>query len=511
MRPLTLTGLLERQRLERPAELALVEGDRTYTYAELHSLAGRATAWLAAQGVGPGDRVAVWLVNRSEWLALLFGLGSLGATLVAVNTRYRAAELEYLLARSKARLLVMQRGFRNIDFDAVLKGVAPQHLPQVADIAEGFGSSGAEAPLGAGDPEALAVLFTTSGTTKGPKLVMHPQRTLALHAGRVASASGLDQPGARLLGAMPYCGVYGLCAALAALAGGAPIINMETLEGPAAAELVRKHAVTHIFSSDELYRRMGEAVAGERPFPSARLFGYAAFQPGALELAREGWNRRMPIFGLYGSSEVQALFAIQRPETPLEERIEPGGAPSSGDVEVRVRDLDSGGLAAPGVSGELEIRAPTNFIGYLDEPAATAAATTGDGYFRTGDIGRLRQDGSFVYETRKGDAIRLGGFLVNPAEIEDLLKRIPEVADVQVTALEMAGQLRCVAFVVPAAGASPTERAVIEAARPIMAGFKVPARVWFVDGFPTTESANGTKVQRARLREMARERLGSAG
>jgi fatty-acyl-CoA synthase len=195
---------------------------------------------------------------------------------------------------------------------------------------------------------------------------------------------------------------------------------------------------------------------------------------------------------------------------PLDQRIEPGGIPASPDAEVRVRELDSGRLAAPGVSGELEIRAPTNFAGYFDDADATGAAMTEDGFVRTGDIGRMRADGSFVYETRKGDAIRLGGFLVNPAEIEDLLKRIPAVADVQVTALEIAGQLRCVAFVVPAAGAAPAEGEVLDAARAIMAGFKVPARVWFVQGFPTTQSANGTKIQRARLREMARERLGPA-
>ena len=511
MEAFTLTGLLERQRLERPAALAFIEGERRFSYAELHSLAGRARAWLAAQGVGRGDRVAVWLVNRSEWLAVLFGLASLGATLVAANTRYRAAELEYLLSRSKARLLVMQRDFRNIDFDAALKGIAPQYLPPVAHIEAGFGSIEATEELsGDADPGAIAALFTTSGTTQGPKLVMHAQRTLAQHACRVASAFGLGESGARLLAAMPYCGVYGLCAALGALAGGAPIVNMETAEGRAAAELVRRHAVTHIFASDELYRRMGQAVPGENPFPSARVFGYAAFQPGALELAREAWRRRIPLFGLYGSSEVQALFSIQPPGMPLDQRIEPGGLPVSADAEVRVRELDSGRLAAPGVSGELEIRAPTNFAGYFDDPGATGAAMTEDGFVRTGDIGRMRADGSFVYETRKGDAIRLGGFLVNPAEIEDLLKRIPAVADVQVTAVEIAGQLRSVAFVVPAAGAAPSEGEVLDAARAIMAGFKVPARVWFVQGFPTTQSANGTKIQRARLREMARERLGPA-
>ena len=511
MEAFTLTGLLERQRLERPAALAFIEGERRFSYAELHSLAGRARAWLAAQGVGRGDRVAVWLVNRSEWLAVLFGLASLGATLVAANTRYRSAELEYLLSRSKARLLVMQRDFRNIDFDAALKGIAPQYLPPVAHIEAGFGSIEATEELsGDADPGAIAALFTTSGTTQGPKLVMHSQRALARHACRVAGAFGLGESGARLLAAMPYCGVYGLCAALGALAGGAPIVNMEAAEGHAAAELVRRHAVTHIFASDELYRRMGQAVPGENPFPSARVFGYAAFQPGALELAREAWRRRIPLFGLYGSSEVQALFSIQPPGMPLDQRIEPGGLPVSADAEVRVRELDSGRLAGPGVSGELEIRAPTNFAGYFDDPDATGAAMTEDGFVRTGDIGRMRADGSFVYETRKGDAIRLGGFLVNPAEIEDLLKRIPAVADVQVTAVEIAGQLRSVAFVVPAAGAAPSEGEVLDAARAIMAGFKVPARVWFVQGFPTTQSANGTKIQRARLREMARERLGPA-
>lgn len=508
--PSTLGELLERQCRERPDALAFVEGERRFSYADLAARSRGAAAWLAAQGIGPGDRVAVWLVNRGEWLALLFGLAALGATLVAVNTRFRTAELEYLLSRSKTRLLVMQREFRGIDFGAILKSVDAQKLPAIADIGAAPDWDARAPQASAAQPDALAALFTTSGTTRGPKLVMHPQRTLALHGRRVARALGLDQPGARLLGVMPYCGVFGLCAALAALAGGAPIVNLEAADGNAAADLVRRHAITHMFASDELYRRMAQAVEGHDPFPSARMFGYAAFQPGALELARAAWVRRIPLFGLYGSSELQALFSAQEAALPLEERIAAGGRAVSPDAQVRVRDLESGRLAAVGTSGEIEIRAPTSFIGYLDDREATAAAMTEDGFFRTGDVGRLRADGSFVYETRKGDAIRLGGFLVNPAEIEDLLKRIPGVADAQVTAIEMGSQMRCVAFAIAAAGAAPAEAEVVAAARGIMAGYKVPARVWFVDAFPVTQSANGTKIQRARLREMARERLAAA-
>ena len=507
---LTLPALLERQCRERPDSLAFLEGERQFSYADLGARARGAAAWLAAQGIGPGDRVAVWLVNRNEWLALLFGLASLGATLVSVNTRFRSAEIDYLLSRSKARLLVMQREFRGIDFAAILQGLDPHKVPAVAEIGAALDWD-ARAPQARGaHPDALAATFTTSGTTRGPKLVMHRQRTLALHAQRVARAIGLDQPGARLLGVMPYCGVFGLCGALGALAGGAPIVNLEAADGDAAANLARRHAITHMFASDELYRRMAQAVEGHDPFPSARMFGYAAFQPGALELARAAWARRIPLFGLYGSSEVQALFSAQDAQLPLEERIEAGGRAVSPDAQVRVRDLETGRLAAAGESGEIEIRAPTSFMGYLDDPQATAEAMTADGFFRTGDVGRLRADGSFVYETRKGDAIRLGGFLVNPVEIEDLLKRLPGIADAQVMAVEMGNQMRCVAFAIPAAGAAPAEAGVIAAARGVMAGYKVPARVWFVDAFPVTQSANGTKIQRARLREMARERLAEA-
>ena len=287
----------------------------------------------------------------------------------------------------------------------------------------------------------------------------------------------------------------------------APAIIMDVFDGARAVDLVRRHAVTHAFGSDEMYRRMADAVAGQDPFPSARMFGFAIFQPGAVEFAQAAWAKRIPLIGLYGSSEVQALFSVQSNSLPLEQRIAGGGRPASEEAEVRIRDIDTGELAPVGASGEIEIRAPSNFIGYLNNPDATAEAVRTDRFFRTGDIGHLREDGTFVYETRKGDAIRLGGFLVNPVEIEDALKRIPAVTDVQVIAVEISGQLRPVAFVVPAAGTTLTEDEVIAAARSIIAAFKVPARVWFVDEFPTTQSANGTKVQRSKFREMALERL----
>ena len=175
-------------------------------------------------------------------------------------------------------------------------------------------------------------------------------------------------------------------------------------------------------------------------------------------------------------------------------------------AQVRVRDVESGELLASGTSGEIEIRGPSNFAGYWNDAAATAEAIRADGFFRTGDIGRLRGDGTFVYETRRGDAMRLGGFLVSPLEVEDALKQLPGIADVQVVAIEIAGQARSVAFVIPGSERL-REAEILAAAGRRLAAFKVPARVWFVEEFPTTQSANGVKIQRGKLREMAMARL----
>lgn len=180
----------------------------------------------------------------------------------------------------------------------------------------------------------------------------------------------------------------------------------------------------------------------------------------------------------------------------------------STEAIVRVRDSETGALARPGISGELEIRAPSHFLGYFHNPEATREAFTSDGFFRTGDIGYLRDDGSFIYETRGGDAMRLGGFLVAPGEIEDELKACAGVADAQVVAIEIDGQARCAAFII-ADGEAPEPEPLLAQLRKRLAGYKVPARIFFIDAFPVTDSANGIKIQRGKLRAMAMERIAS--
>jgi fatty-acyl-CoA synthase len=302
--------------------------------------------------------------------------------------------------------------------------------------------------------------------------------------------------------------VFGLNAVLAALVAGTPTFMMETFDGAEAAQLIRRHRLTHVFASDEVYERILAYAPGKNPLPSLRVCGYGSFKYGAEDFAVPAREQGIPLTGLYGSSEVQALFSMQPATMPPEQLIKGGGRPAGGPAaEVRIRDIETGELLEPGKSGEIEIRADTNFIGYFNDPEATGKAVHPDGFFCTGDIGYVREDGSFVYETRRGDAIRLGGFLVSPAEIEESLKRLPGVTAAQVVAVNIAGQPRCIAWVIPAQGTVLNEQDLIAAAAANMAPFKVPARVWFTDEFPTTQSSNGVKIQRAKLRDMALERI----
>jgi fatty-acyl-CoA synthase len=228
-------------------------------------------------------------------------------------------------------------------------------------------------------------------------------------------------------------------------------------------------------------------------------------------LAAEAQQRGLSLSGLYGSSEMQALFSRQRPEAPVAARARPGGFPVGEDYRVRVRDPDSGSLLRPGESGEIELCGPSLMAGYFGDDEATGRALTDDGWFRSGDLGRLEGDGSFVFETRMGDVLRLGGYLVAPAEIEDHVQRFPGIAACAAVGAVGEGGLAAVAFVTLSPGAAFDEVALRRFCAAGLARFKVPARCVALDAFPTTTSANGTKVQRAKLREMAQRLLQGSG
>ena len=474
---------------------------------------------LRKAGIGPGSRVALWLPNGADYLAAIFACARLGALAIHINTRFRAAEVGSLLRRTRAVALVTEWGFAPVDFPAIFSALpdadrdavrcvlAPQRSLSAAKLA-GLPVLPLEAEAADAGPDqargdAPCLTFTTSGTTSGPKLVLHDQQTIAGHAADVARRLALDADDAALLGAVPLCGTFGNAAAMAAIAGGAHIVSLAQFDGDAAAASVRHHRVTHLIGGDEMFGRLVAAGVG-RAFDTVRFSGFAAFHSSAAASIAAAEAAGLKPHGLYGSSEVQALFSIAQGDN----RLRGGGVPVSEQARLAVCDPETGAALPHGASGELWIDAPSRFIEYLDNPSATARAVDAGGVFRTGDLARLADVG-FVYEARMGDAMRLGGFLVSPEEIEAVLQAEPGVDGVQVVSASRDGSDPVpVAFVRPCAGAVLQEAALRASCLRQLARFKVPERIVVVDEFPIVDSPNGAKVQKVRLREMAQALLG---
>jgi fatty-acyl-CoA synthase len=524
MKKTRMSNLVQADSSNTSPAYAFIQNGQSISSIDFTDQVDRTLGWLKERGIQRGDAVALWIVNSVEWIALFAAIAKLGAIAVPVNTRYRSEELAHILASSQARILFTHSSYRRINFLEILSAIDASTLPHLKEVvlvndslplASGSYSwpisildLSKATPLREPDRSSVedpVILFSTSGTTKAPKLVMHSQRTLVEHSVGCAISLGLDQSDAVMLAMLPMCGVFGLVGVLAAMAGGARIVIQETFEAEEAVSFMSKHQVTHTFGSDEMYRRISENAEGDIPFPHARFFGFGAFTSNFDECAQACVRRGMPLHGLYGSSEVLALFSAQPTSLQLTERLKGGGRPmSSDDASIRVRNTETGELVPTGESGELEIRSSSNFIGYFNNPMATTEAIHED-HFKTGDLGYLRGDGTFVYESRLGDSMRLGGHLVNPMEIEEVIKRIPTVEDAHVVASEIEGQIRAVAFVIPSHPISFDAEEIIQALRKTVAGFKIPARVWKVDSFPQMQGANGLKTSRAELRKIAQK------
>jgi acyl-CoA synthetase (AMP-forming)/AMP-acid ligase II len=490
---------------------AAVEAGTRLTFAELARESRLVAAGLRALGLRRGDALAVWLPNFAEWLVLECACGRLGLLVVALNTRYRTAELARLLPASRAKALVLAPGFLGLDF----LGMAREAAPCLRVIAVRGAAPGTVAYeelrrhgeiAGGGAPSDLVNVFPTSGTTASPKLAAHDQGGVAEHAVNVARRLGLG-PGDAMLMPLPLCGVFGFSGAMAALGAGATLVLQEAFAADEAARLLAREHVTHFYGPDSMVQAVLASPAFDRGRARAwRWGGYANFTAGRPRALIEEVEARagVRLVGLYGSSECFALMASWRPEDPPEARAQAGGFPVSPGIRVRAGDPDTGAPLAPGERGELQVRGYNVMREYLGNPEATRAALTPDGWFRTGDLGSVNPDGSFVYLARLRDSLRVRGYLVDPAEVEEHLLRHPAVALAQVVGVRHGAEGDVpVAFVQLTPGARAGEGELLGHCRQGIAGYKVPRRICVLDEFPVVVGPNGVKIQRHRLREMA--------
>jgi len=521
----TITNLLAEQARARPDAPAVFYRERTVSYAELDEMGRRVAQGLHELGVGPGDRVGLWLPNSPAYLALLFACARLGAVATAINTRFRSVEVGDIVARAGVTALVLWPGFRGIDFLELLDEVDRAQLRGVklllryteeaaADLIPGglehcrrerFAKLLTRRPFedDRAAPDAGTNIFTTSGTTKAPKFVLHSNFSVARHARDVARGFGYAASDGAILQALPLCGVFGFTQAMAAIASGRPMVLTSAFDAEEAVRLCAAHDVRQFNATDDMILAMLAASEGERALPGVQAVGFGSFAGDPADCLAAAERRGLTLFGLYGMSEVQALYSKQPDDAPASRRALGGGLPVSPDARVRVRDPDSGRLLGAGEQGELELAGPSLLKEYFANPEATAASISADRFVRTGDLGYLTDDGGFVFVARMGDAMRLGGFLVSPAEIENHLCGHPAISAAQVVAVQTSEGPRPLAFVILQPGAALDEAALRAHCLAGLAKFKAPIRFAPLAEFPTAKSANGTKIQRAKLREMA--------
>jgi malonyl-CoA/methylmalonyl-CoA synthetase len=487
-RAVSLPSLFALTFRDRASHVALEWACQEYTFADLDQRANRMAAALTARGLTRGDRLALYLPNRLEYLDLFLAATRLGVIVVPINVLYRERELGHILQDASPRAMVRVEAATA----AELK-FGPTYW-QVDELA----AEAARLPPTAIDTSALddstpAALIYTSGTTGPAKGAVITHGNLAANARNLVASWHITAED-RFLLALPLFHAHGLGNGVHCwLLTGCRTRLLERFDRLSAAQTFLDFRPTLFFGVPTMYVRMLEidelvareignrlrlCVSGSAPLPAQVLEDFDA-RFGHCILER------------YGMTET--LMTLSNPYNG-ERRPGTVGKPLPG-VDARILD-EHGADVADGVTGELHVKSPTLFAGYWNRPDATKAAFR-DGWFATGDLAVRSADGYYTLCGRRSDLIIAGGFNIYPREIEELLAEHPAVAEVAVVGSPdpVKGEVP-VAYVVPRPDAGQDSSALVAWCRDRLASFKVPREVRFIDALP--RNAMG-KVEKKRL------------
>ena len=518
-----------------PDTEAIVDGPVRVSYAELGREIVRFTRAAMAAGIGPGDRAAIWAPNGHRWIMAALGVLGAGGVVVPLSSRFKGAEAAYALGQSRARMLFTVGRFLGSDYPAMLRdwlAQAGQALPALREVvlldgpdAAGVADAAASADtpwdsyLARGDQvgEATArdriaaavgdtpsdILFT-SGTTGRPKGAVSTHAQVVRLFAAWADIVGLSQ-GDRGLIVSPFSHTFGFKAGwLAALMRGATVIPVPVFDVASVARVVAEERVTFLSGPPTLLQELLLFRDRDRFDLSSLRTTVTGGADIPVELIRRLRSEMTfeTIFTGYGLTETNGPASICRAEDDAETVASYSGRAMPG-TELKIAGPDGSALP-PGELGEIAYRGYNVMIGYLDDPAATAAAIDADGWLRTGDIGLMDERGYLKVTGRIKDMYVVGGFNAYPAEIEDLLLGNEDIARVAVIGVpdERLGEVGA-AFVVPRAGAAVSPQEVIAWARARMSNYKVPRHVEICAALPTNDVG---KVVKDALRRNWQER-----
>ena len=478
-------------RADKHPALVAPAGD-SVSYAELHEVVERLARELAGAGVEPGDAVALSLVNGPEIVLAFLAIVTAGAAAAPLNPAYTAAEFRAYLDDLRPHAMLFQGETAVAARDVCLElGIA------VVDVPEGpareLSVGGRPAPIPAPDPDAVALLLHTSGTTSKPKIVPLRQRNLA-HSMRTIAAQYALVPEDVSICVMPLFHVHGLLAStLATLHSGGTVVSRSRFAPRTFWEDVVRYGGTWYSAVPTIHQVLVARAESELPPPHELRFARSCSSalPATLQARLED-TLGVPVLQAYGMTEASHQMC-SNPLPPGERR--PGSVGLATGVEAAVLD-DEWRPLPPGEVGEIAVRGRSVIDGYRDNPAANEASFR-DGWFRTGDSGSMSADGYLTLSGRLKELINRGGEKISPHEVEDALSSHPAVAEAVVYAVpdqkygEQVG-----AAVVLRAEASADELAKHCAAR--LSAFKVPVSIALLDVIPKGPTG---KVQRRLLAE----------
>ena len=480
---MNLAASLARNAADNPDRVAIHLGDQTTSYSELDDQSTRVAGLLAARGIAPGTPIGIMLPNVPEFASVYYGILRTGAVVVPMNPLLKAREIAYYLGDSGAPVIFawhitapeVEIGAKEAGAEAIL--VDPATFPDILATA-----SPAPQVVDRAAYDTAVVLYT-SGTTG------HPKGAELTHANLInnveVSAADLFQlgPDDLIFGGLPLFHAFGqTCTLNAAIMTGASLTVLPRFDAAKALGILADQRVTIFAGVPTMFSallhvpdRSGYDVSALR----LCISGGAAMPVEVLRQFEDAFD--CIVLEGYGLSETSPVASFNHPGRERK----PGsiGTPIRG-VEMRVVDA-SGAEVPQGEVGEIAIRGHNIMKGYLNRPEATAEAVSDDGWFRTGDIGRVDEDGYYYIVDRKKDLIIRGGYNIYPREIEEVLYEHPEVAEAAVVGIphpELGEEVGAAVALKPGATVTPDElRSYVKSQ---VAAYKYPRRVWIVDALP---------------------------
>ena len=534
----TLPDLVVRAAERDPDGAALVFPESRVTFAELYDRAVDAARSLAALGVDKGDKVGILMANCQEFVDILLGSQLLGAWAVPINARYKAKELGYVIADADLRVLVTtDEVVEHVDFVALLDEAFPELSEQADPLALAMSSApelrsvvlhGSRTPSGmlgwqafvdaasSVDVEAIelsrsrlavrdiAMMMYTSGTTAMPKGCPITYEALVRPAVEAGRTRFFLTPEDRMWDPLPMFHMSFVLPFIGCIDAGAALLSMEWFDPDVAIRYMRDEGATVNFAS---FPTITEALLNHPDWDDDAMSIRLVNNVGPPDLL-VSMQERMPSavqISAYGMTECGGVICFGDIEDTLEKRSATSGWPFRG-IEVQIRDLETDEVLPPGNRGEILVRGYCVFEGYYKDPDKNAEAFTDDGWFRTGDICALDEDGRVTYDGRVKDMLKVGGENVAAAEIEGLLSQHPAVMLAQVVSAPDPKYVEvAAAFIQLVDGAEATEDELIEFCTGKVASFKVPRHVRFVTDWPMS----ATKIQKVKLREEIARELGT--